>query len=207
VWKYMFDRDIRRRALVILRAVRAAVPTADLNMEMMIQWEAYLLKFENQQNQPIKAAPKKKVASASFAPSFAEDPEVNIVTAKDEEDEEPRKAESKTRRRISFSNSVSLQMSEKGLLRQPSRASDGLDQDLKKGPEASPEPVAKAEEKKKVSQVVLPELPGPKKEVLKIPREARHFCALLRVHRFNFIRIASAVPEVLAAMTEFTDDE
>jgi len=213
VWQYRTCKTKRRRGMALLRKIRDADP--DLTASMLRRWKAHVAQFESGQG----AGPR--IVPGSTSPSLRSESEEHPEADALEEAEASPPARSNSEQamasvhstRSADQGSASMPLSflrqfagaaeEEVVHREEPLVRSQLDEEGSLLAEALPdrsEPCATKEESPAPAQ----EQPTKAKVVL--PREMRHFLALLRVHRFEQKSSILAVPDVVQAIVDFGDD-
>lgn len=199
VWKYWSCGDTRRRSLMLLRRMRDAKP--DLTAFMLKHWKASLAAMEcGQSEDPDAATPE-----GTPEPVVEATPEVAQEEAGDERDdrdgnavgdegigavEEAEGAPEDQLEQMPLESCEMSQLDEETL--EAVQPEEGRGPQTRESVTASPEPEA---------------APGNKLMTeAQLPREMRHFLALLKVHRFEQKSHILAIPDVVKAIVDFKDD-
>lgn len=201
VWKYWSCGDTRRRSLMLLRRMRDAKP--DLTAFMLKHWKASLAAMEcGQSEDPDAATPE-----GTPEPVVEATPEVAQEEAGDERDDRDGNAvgdegigaveeaegapeDQLEQAEMPLESCEMSQLDEETL--EAVQPEEGRGPQTRESVAASPEPEA---------------APGNKLMTeAQLPREMRHFLALLKVHRFEQKSHILAIPDVVKAIVDFKDD-
>lgn len=209
VWQYRTCKTKRRRGMALLRKIRDADP--DLTASMLRRWKAHVAQFESGQG----AGPR--IVPGSTSPSLRSESEGQPEADALEEAKPNPPARSNSEQamasvhspRSADQGSASMPLSflkqfagaaeEEVVPREEPLVRSQLEEEgslLAQALADRSEPCATEEESH--------EQPAKAKVVL--PREMRHFLALLKVHRFEQKSSILAVPDVVQAIVDFGDD-
>eukprot|EP00913_Durusdinium_trenchii_P031708 g29694.t1 len=194
VWRYWEEVDFRRRSLMLPRQIRDA--NHELTGFMLMHWKAHLAALELGQVKDPDEESKVEEAEESPAqpmddPGPEEEPQADAPAEEEAAPEESPKMTHLDEGTLDMEVEVLKDMDDP-------RPGSSLS-DLKSTPEV-PDAPKQAELTKGVEATVEP-FSG-----ANLPREMRHFLALLRVHRFEQKSSILDIPDLVQAIVEFNDD-
>lgn len=198
VWRYWEEVDFRRRSLMLLRQIRDA--NHELTGFMLMHWKAHLAALElGQVKDPdeeskveeAEVAEEESPAQPMDDPGPEEEPQADAPAEEEAAPEESPKMTHLDEGTLDMEVEVLKDMDDP-------RPGSSLS-DLKSTPEV-PDAPKQAELTKGVEATVEP-FSG-----ANLPREMRHFLALLRVHRFEQKSSILDIPDLVQAIVEFNDD-
>jgi len=203
VWKYWMDGDIRRRTLMLLRRMRDAVP--DLTAFMLKHWRANLSAMENGELKDPDATSGEEDVNPPVVPTVEEAPVTEV-----QETHEDDQGEGGVDPELAVIPDHVLNEESPKLTQLDEET---LDEALKNSTEGRPESSFSRHSESQGDGTSPPPtqvastaaLSAPATEV-RLPREMRHFFALLKVHRFEQKSSILAIPDVVKAIVDFKDD-
>eukprot|EP00435_Cladocopium_sp_Y103_P020633 s1243_g5.t1 len=212
VWKYWSCGDTRRRSLMLLRRMRDANP--DLTAFMLKHWKACLAAMEcGQSEDPDGATPEGTPEPVEATPVVEE------AGSGDRDDRDARDGNDRDAGDAGIGDAVEaegapsedtpLELAASSALREtPPLESSEMTQLDEETLEAVKPEEGRVDTRESLAASPEPEAaPGSKLMTeAQLPREMRHFLALLKVHRFEQKSSILAIPDVVKAIVDFKDD-
>lgn len=211
VWKYWMDGDIRRRTLMLLRRMRDAVP--DLTAFMLKHWRANLSAMENGELKDPDATSSEEDVTQPVVPVVESEAPVTEVQETHEEDQgegvdfDPESESHVVQDHVALhEESPKLTHLDEETLDEEAlknsaegRPESSFSRHSSRGDGTSPPPT-------QVASTSTAALSAAGATEVRLPREMRHFFALLKVHRFEQKSSILAIPDVVKAIVDFRDD-
>lgn len=202
VWKYWSCGDTRRRSLMLLRRMRDANP--DLTAFMLTHWKASLAAMEcGQPQDPDVEAEETEEATPEAVPEA-----MPAQEASGEGDGPDREGPGDEGIEGALREDTQLAAETLSLRETPPLESLEMSQLDEETLEAIP-PQGRLETPQSAASPAPEDrhaAPGKLMTEAQLPREMRHFLALLKVHRFEQKSHILAIPDVVKAIVDFKDD-